>query len=164
VWVECRDFIYKNSVRTSQETHYVSATETNRLMLFGETVAVCCENHMEHTSTLCGKSAEFLDVKAGGTYSYHCTSSGAGTVQSEATKLQVVWPRNRVSISLRDKNLCLPQCPDRPHPQPPIERVSGALTPKVKCPMRETDHFPQYSVEVMNVWSYTFTPPYILVV
>jgi hypothetical protein len=32
------------SVRTSQETHHVSATEPNRLMLFGETVAVCCEN------------------------------------------------------------------------------------------------------------------------
>jgi hypothetical protein len=26
--------VYKNSVRTSQETHYVSATKTNRLMLF----------------------------------------------------------------------------------------------------------------------------------
>jgi hypothetical protein len=48
------DFIYKNSVRTSQETHYVSATETNRLMLFRETVAVYCENHMEHMKTLCG--------------------------------------------------------------------------------------------------------------
>jgi hypothetical protein len=34
VWAECRDFIYKNSVRTSQETHHVSATESNRLMLF----------------------------------------------------------------------------------------------------------------------------------
>jgi hypothetical protein len=38
--------------RTSQETHYVSATETNRLMLFGETVAVYCENHTEHTKTV----------------------------------------------------------------------------------------------------------------
>jgi hypothetical protein len=36
-------------VLTSQETHYVSATEPNRLMLFGETVAVYCENHTEHT-------------------------------------------------------------------------------------------------------------------
>jgi hypothetical protein len=36
--------IYINTVRTSQETHYVSATKTNRLMLFGETVAVYCEN------------------------------------------------------------------------------------------------------------------------
>jgi hypothetical protein len=40
------------AVRTSQETNYVSATESNRLMLCGETVAVCCENRMEHTDTL----------------------------------------------------------------------------------------------------------------
>jgi hypothetical protein len=39
---------FKNSVRTSQETHYVSATKPNRLMLFRETVAVYCENHTEH--------------------------------------------------------------------------------------------------------------------
>jgi hypothetical protein len=32
-----------DTVRTSQETHYVSTTRTNRLMLFRETVAVCCE-------------------------------------------------------------------------------------------------------------------------
>jgi hypothetical protein len=36
--------IHLYPVRTSQETHYVSATEPNRLMLFGETVAVYCEN------------------------------------------------------------------------------------------------------------------------
>jgi hypothetical protein len=41
-----------DTVRTSQETHYVSATETNRLMLFMETVAVYCENHTEHTDTV----------------------------------------------------------------------------------------------------------------
>jgi hypothetical protein len=44
--------IHNNSVRTSQETHYVSAAEPNRLMLFVETVAVYCENHTEHTNTL----------------------------------------------------------------------------------------------------------------
>jgi predicted Zn-dependent protease with MMP-like domain len=47
----------QNAVRTSQETHYVSATEPNRLILFRETVAVYCENHMEHTDTLCGQNA-----------------------------------------------------------------------------------------------------------
>jgi hypothetical protein len=31
---------HTDTVCTSQETHYVSATEPNRLMLFGETVAV----------------------------------------------------------------------------------------------------------------------------
>jgi hypothetical protein len=43
---------HADTVRTSQETHYVSATEPNRLMLFGETVAVYCENHTEHTDTV----------------------------------------------------------------------------------------------------------------
>jgi hypothetical protein len=28
-------------------------------MLFGETVAVYCENHTEHTDTLCGQNVEF---------------------------------------------------------------------------------------------------------
>jgi hypothetical protein len=51
--------IYKNPVRTSQETHYLSATKPNRIMLFRETVAVYCENHTEHTNTLCvGQNAE----------------------------------------------------------------------------------------------------------
>jgi hypothetical protein len=63
--------IYKNSVRTSQETHYVSTTKPNRLRLFRETVAVYCRNHMEHTDTLCGQNAEFRYVKVGGTYSNH---------------------------------------------------------------------------------------------
>jgi hypothetical protein len=35
----------QNAVRTSQETHYFSATEPNRLMLFRETVTVYCEKH-----------------------------------------------------------------------------------------------------------------------
>jgi hypothetical protein len=44
------------AVRTSQETHHFSAAEPNRLMLCGETAAVCCENRTEHTDTLCGQS------------------------------------------------------------------------------------------------------------
>jgi hypothetical protein len=45
-------------------------------MLFREIIAVCCENHTEHINTLCGQNAEFIDVKAGGTYSYHWTLKG----------------------------------------------------------------------------------------
>jgi hypothetical protein len=41
--------IYKNPVRTSEQTHYVSATKPNRLMLFRETIAFYCENHTEDT-------------------------------------------------------------------------------------------------------------------
>jgi hypothetical protein len=41
-----------DTVRTSQEAHYIFATQPNRLMLFGETVAVYLENHTEHTDTV----------------------------------------------------------------------------------------------------------------
>jgi hypothetical protein len=41
---------YKNSVRTSKEKHYASATKNIQLMLFRDTMAVYCENHMEHTN------------------------------------------------------------------------------------------------------------------
>jgi hypothetical protein len=40
-------------VRSLQETHYVSATEISRLILFKETVAVYCKNHTEHSNTFC---------------------------------------------------------------------------------------------------------------
>jgi hypothetical protein len=32
-------------------------------MLFRETVAVYCENHMEHINTLCGQNAETLYIR-----------------------------------------------------------------------------------------------------
>jgi hypothetical protein len=51
--------VFKISVRTSQETYHVSATEPNRLMLFRERVAVYCENHTEHTNTLCGQNSVY---------------------------------------------------------------------------------------------------------
>jgi hypothetical protein len=38
---------YTNTVHTSQETHYISAMEPNRLMLSGETVAVYGERERE---------------------------------------------------------------------------------------------------------------------
>jgi hypothetical protein len=55
LWAECRVLIYTGPVRTSQETHHVTATTPNRLILLRETVAVYCENHTEHTDTLCAE-------------------------------------------------------------------------------------------------------------
>jgi hypothetical protein len=49
-------------------------------MLFRETVAVYCENHTKHTNTLCGQNAEFLCVKASGTYGNHWTLKGSSKV------------------------------------------------------------------------------------
>jgi hypothetical protein len=53
---------HTDTVHTSQETHYPSATKPNRLMLFRETVAVYCGNHMERTSTICGQNAELKQM------------------------------------------------------------------------------------------------------
>jgi hypothetical protein len=56
--------MYTNPVRTSQGTHYVSATEPNRLLLSRETVAVYCENRTEHINTLCvGRLQSFSKLK-----------------------------------------------------------------------------------------------------
>jgi hypothetical protein len=65
------DIRYKNLVRTSLEKRHVSAAEANLLMLFGETVAVYCENHTKHITTLCGQNAAFNYVPASGTYRNH---------------------------------------------------------------------------------------------
>jgi hypothetical protein len=46
-------------------------------MLFRETVAVHCENHTEHTDTLCGGRMQFFFiVKANGAYANHCAFHG----------------------------------------------------------------------------------------
>jgi hypothetical protein len=54
--------MYKNSVRTSQETHYVYAAKVNRLMPFKEIIAVYCENHAKHANALCRQNAEVFIV------------------------------------------------------------------------------------------------------
>jgi hypothetical protein len=63
-----RLYIYNTPVRTSQETHYISATKPNRVILFREIIAVYCENHTEHTNALCGCYSEKLNSL----YHNHC--------------------------------------------------------------------------------------------
>jgi hypothetical protein len=46
-------------------------TTTSSLILFREIIAVYCEYQMKHIHTLFGQSTELLNVKTGGTYSYH---------------------------------------------------------------------------------------------
>jgi hypothetical protein len=35
-------------------------------------IAVCCDSYANHTNVMCGKNAEFLNVKTAGTSTYHC--------------------------------------------------------------------------------------------
>jgi hypothetical protein len=66
--------IKKNPVRISQETHYVSATKPNRLMLFRKQLVVYCENHTEHTDTLCGQNAVYIRTHQSVPHGKHITS------------------------------------------------------------------------------------------
>jgi hypothetical protein len=76
VCIKFMSVMLKNSIRTSQETHYVSATNPNRLILFRETVAVYCENHRKHTNTVFWENPELRYVKACGTYKNHRALKG----------------------------------------------------------------------------------------
>jgi hypothetical protein len=53
--------------RYKGKTLFTSITKTNQLMVFGDIIAVCCENLMKHMNTLCGKDAQFFNA-----YIYHC--------------------------------------------------------------------------------------------
>jgi hypothetical protein len=48
-------------------------------------------------------------------------------------------------------------------PTQPVRRILGALSPEVKRPGRKTDHSPPSIAKVKNAWSYTSTPPYLLI-
>jgi hypothetical protein len=61
-----RSYLTGNILRLRYKAQPVNAVK--------ETVAVYCENHMEHT--LCGQNAEFWYIKAGGTYSNHWDLKG----------------------------------------------------------------------------------------
>jgi hypothetical protein len=74
---KCVQLLFTNSDRTSQETHYVSATKPNRLMLFRETIAVYCENHKEHIFS----HAKARGTKSQNTYT-HTTHIGVITFPS----------------------------------------------------------------------------------
>jgi hypothetical protein len=46
--------------------------------------------------------------------------------------------------------------------QLPMHKVPGVFTSGVKRPRREADHPPQSSAGIKNAWSYTSTPPYVI--
>jgi hypothetical protein len=47
--------------------------------------------------------------------------------------------------------------------EPSIQRVSGALSPGVKRPVREADHSPPTSAEVKKMWIYTAIKFYLYI-
>jgi hypothetical protein len=71
-------------------------------------------------------------------------------------------PRDRSSSAGRVKNFLLSTSsrPALESTQPPIKRVTQALSPGVKRQGRETDHSPPTGAEVKKMWIYTSALPY----
>lgn len=78
--------VRNSAVLTSQETHCSSIMTTSRSVVFRE-MLVCCENHTEHISTLCGQSAKF--VNRCGTYSYHRVLLGKLIAKRESASYSI---------------------------------------------------------------------------
>jgi type IV secretory pathway TrbD component len=74
-------------------------------MLFSDTVAVYCENHMEHTNALCGQNAElFLMLNHVVCVCVYChlyqwLQKGFGLVTGFINNLQVVTTNNYYTIA-----------------------------------------------------------------
>jgi hypothetical protein len=62
-------------------------------MLFGETVAVYCENRTEHINTLCGQNVEFSHIKTCGIYSYHCSLYSSNNYRKHCWHQGMARPR-----------------------------------------------------------------------
>jgi len=54
------DIVFKDPVRTAQQTHFVSVIKTNQLMLYREIIAVCSQIHTKHINTLCGQKVDIV--------------------------------------------------------------------------------------------------------
>jgi hypothetical protein len=60
-------------------------------MQFRETVAVYCENHTEHTDTLCGQNAVYIDSV--------CTSQETRYVSATKLEVHVITSQTSVIVS-----------------------------------------------------------------
>jgi hypothetical protein len=85
--------------------------KANRLMLFGETVAVYCKNHTEHIDTRCGQNAVFQCVIAGGKCSNRWAlkglngKSGLPSVVASRKLLVVNWSLSREEVRRMDETV-----------------------------------------------------------
>jgi hypothetical protein len=72
LWDYCENHTeHTDTVRTSQETHYVSATEPNRLIRFTEEITEQCEINTEHVSTAYRRNSKFQNTEASNTSTFY---------------------------------------------------------------------------------------------
>ena len=108
----------KDSARTAQWTHSVSAINTSQLILCKEIIAVCSDIHTKYVNTLCGQNVEFLNVKPGGKYSHHRALIGALFYNNLYEFLKSTRYTYTELQMLKSLKCCknMPPCPPPPYP------------------------------------------------
>jgi hypothetical protein len=96
-------------------------------MLFGETVAVYCENHTEHTNRLSEQNGAFNYVKSGGTYSNHWFLS--------FKEFKIPRPRSEDTSNYSKVGIFWLPCSDEGAGEAwePSDMLMLCLLPKLKC-------------------------------
>jgi hypothetical protein len=63
---------FKVSFAAAQRKTFIDFKRTNWLVRFREKLIALCSNNRRNAKIICGQNSELLNVKACGTYSYHC--------------------------------------------------------------------------------------------
>jgi hypothetical protein len=106
---------------------------------------------------------KFVNHSSEALYENRNGRNALGTSVSTVTRLRAMRP----GIDSRQEGettlLSLPPRPDRlwGPPKLPIQCVLGALSPEIKRPGCEADHFPESSAEINNTWSNVSTLPHV---
>ena len=75
---------------------YISVIKTCQLMLYRDIIAVCSQIHKKHINTLCGKNADFLNVKPCGIHNNHRAVKGQISVTKTS---QLMLYREIIAVS-----------------------------------------------------------------
>jgi hypothetical protein len=79
ILIPLRTKLYLSDLNTQsvpRSKHSACVIRAGMLMLYREIIAVYTKIHTKHINALCGQNTEFLNVKAGGTYSNHWALNG----------------------------------------------------------------------------------------
>jgi hypothetical protein len=161
---------HTDTVRTSQETHYISATEPNRLMMLGETVTVYCENNLEHTDIvrtsqethyvsatepnrlmLFRKTASRRSKQLRTDPHFDITLALTGSRDSSVGIVTGTGLDGRGSIPGTKMFFFSTASGQALGPTQPMQCVSGVIPWGIKLPGREVDYSPPSRAEVLNM-------------
>jgi hypothetical protein len=154
----CEEFQVRLGIIDRVHTSLCWRTES-LLRCMGTTQSICCRNHLNTPISQQPLISEHMLTGIFCSYKW-------GIVQWvwRLTTGWTAWVWESQSLSPSRGKIFLLSTSSRPvlgPTKPPIQRVSGALSPGVKRPGHKADHSLPTSAKGKNMWIYTVTPPYV---